>query len=59
MSRTRCPNCDSIISVDSPREGAVIECRACGVELEIIRKDPLEVDFTDDWQYDWEEEEEE
>jgi lysine biosynthesis protein LysW len=57
MSRTHCPNCNSMISVDKPREGIVIECPKCGVELEIIRKDPLEVDFTDDWQDDdWEEE---
>jgi lysine biosynthesis protein LysW len=56
MPKTRCPNCDSVISMNKPREGAVIICPHCGVELEVIRADPFAVDFTDDWQEDWEEE---
>lgn len=56
MSKTRCPNCDSLIRLNEPREGAVIVCPYCGVELEVIRADPFAVDFTDDWQEDWEEE---
>jgi lysine biosynthesis protein LysW len=54
MSKTRCPNCDSLIRSNEPREGAVIVCPYCGVELEVIRADPFAVDFTDDWQEDWE-----
>ncbi len=55
MPKTRCPNCDTVIKVDKPREGAVIDCPGCGVELEIISADPFEIDFTDDWQNEWEE----
>lgn len=40
MPKTRCPNCDSVISMNKPREGAVIICPHCGVELEVIRTDP-------------------
>jgi lysine biosynthesis protein LysW len=55
MSRTRCPNCDATIETGKPLEGALIECSACGVELEVVRKDPFAVDFLEDWQeYDWE-----
>jgi lysine biosynthesis protein LysW len=55
MARTRCPNCDAVITVAKPREGSVVSCDKCGVELEIVQKDPLEVDFLDDWQDDdWE-----
>ena len=53
MATTYCPNCDTIVSVDNPREGAMITCRECGVKLEITSADPFEVDFP------WEEEEEE
>jgi lysine biosynthesis protein LysW len=52
--KTRCPNCDSIIKVAKPCGGAVIACPRCGVELEIINADPFEVDFTEDWQNEWE-----
>ncbi len=61
MPKTRCPNCDSVINDPKPREGAIVVCHACGVELEVIKTDPFVVDFTDewqddDWEDDWEEE---
>lgn len=55
MPKTRCPNCDTDIKIEKPREGTMITCPGCGVELEVITADPLEVDFTDDWQNEWEE----
>ncbi len=57
MPKTRCPNCDTLIKVDKPHEGAMITCPGCGVELEIVGTDPFVVDFTEDWQEEWEEEE--
>ena len=55
MFRTRCPNCDGVIEVGKPREGAIIECPRCGVELEVVKKDPFVLDFLEDWQEDeWE-----
>ncbi len=50
MPKTYCPDCDAVISVDDPREGAMIKCPECDMELEIISTDPFVVDFTDDWQ---------
>ena len=50
MPKTHCPNCDSIIKANKLREGAILDCPECGVELEVISVDPFEVDFTDDWQ---------
>ncbi|MBL7064752.1 MAG: hypothetical protein ISS49_11200 [Anaerolineae bacterium] len=55
MPKTYCPNCDVVISVDNPCEGATVTCRECGVELEIISTNPFEVDFP----LDFEDEEEE
>ncbi len=52
VSKTRCLNCNSVVKVSKPRQGAVIICPACGVELEIVHADPLEVDFTENWQED-------
>jgi alpha-aminoadipate carrier protein LysW len=54
MPKTYCPECDAVISMDHPREGAMIKCPECGEELEIISTDPFEVDFPFD--EDWEDE---
>ena len=56
MPKAYCPECDAVISIDNPRDGAQIKCPECGVELEIVSSDPFEVDFTQDWQDKWEEE---
>ena len=52
MPKTSCPACDAIISVDHPRDGAMLKCPDCGEELEIISTNPFEVDFPLDWE-DW------
>jgi lysine biosynthesis protein LysW len=36
--------------VEEPRTSDLIVCPECGVELEIVGTDPLEVDFSEDWQ---------
>jgi lysine biosynthesis protein LysW len=63
MPKTYCPNCDAVVTVDRPRVGAMVRCRECDMELEVISTNPFEVDFPldygededDDWG--WEEEE--
>lgn len=56
-----CPDCDAPISRPSnARVGQFIECRECGVALEVISTKPFEVDYylgDDDWDYDEEEDE--
>jgi len=60
MPRTYCPECDAVINVDQPREGAVLECPQCNEELEIISTDPFDVDYPlddeDHWEDKWEDE---
>lgn len=55
MPKTYCPECDAIIGRDKPREGAMVTCRECGTELEIISTHPFEVDYPLD--YEWGDEE--
>ncbi|MDY6878521.1 MAG: hypothetical protein SWK90_20265 [Chloroflexota bacterium] len=45
MPKTCCPECDAVIRVDYPRDGARVKCPECGVELEVIEADPFEVDY--------------
>jgi len=49
MAKTRCPNCSATISIEKPREGAILHCPACGKELEVVSKDPFRVELTDEW----------
>ena len=45
---------------DNPREGAMIRCSECGMELEVISTDPFDVDFPlDEGEEEWEENEKE
>jgi lysine biosynthesis protein LysW len=62
MPKTYCPNCDAAVTVDKPRVGAMVRCRECDMELEVISINPFEVDFPldygEDLDEDWDEEEE-
>jgi alpha-aminoadipate carrier protein LysW len=49
-----CPECDTPISIDPDEveEGETVECDECGLELEIVSVDPLELAPVDDKGYD-------
>ncbi|NLE44860.1 MAG: hypothetical protein GX620_09080 [Chloroflexi bacterium] len=51
MAKTYCPECDAVITVDKPADGALITCPECGIDLEIVSAEPFEVDYPydDDW----------
>jgi len=40
-----CPECDSKISIKSPKLGKIIACRACDTKLEVVDLNPLELDW--------------
>lgn len=42
-----CPECDAMIDIeeDLVEEGQTIECPECGVELEVVSTDPVELDI--------------
>lgn len=49
-----CPECDNPISVDPDEveEGETVECEECGLELEVVSVDPLELAPVEDGGYD-------
>ena len=53
MSTTYCPNCDAAITVSQPRVGAMVTCRECETELEVISVSPFELDFPLEYDQDW------
>lgn len=40
-----CPECGSPVTVDTDEveEGETVQCEECGMELEVVSSDPLEV----------------
>jgi lysine biosynthesis protein LysW len=55
MPETYCPSCDATISIENPENGAMVVCRECHQELEIISTRPFEVDFPLDYDEDYDE----
>lgn len=49
-----CPECDNPIDVDADEveEGETVQCDECGVDLEIVSVDPVEVAVIDGDGYD-------
>jgi alpha-aminoadipate/glutamate carrier protein LysW len=49
-----CPECDNPIDVDADEveEGETVQCDECGVDLEIVSVDPVEVAVIDEAGYD-------
>jgi len=49
-----CPECDSPLDIDADDvdEGEVLQCDECGVDLEVVSSDPLELAPVDTEGYD-------
>lgn len=49
-----CPECDNPITIDSDEveEGETVQCEECGLELEVVSVDPLELAPIDEAGYD-------
>ncbi len=54
-----CPECEALIDVDEDEveEGELVSCPECGVELEVVNTNPLELDLAEDEEEELEEEE--
>ena len=52
-----CPECDNPldVDVDDVEEGEIIQCDECGIDLEVVSSDPLELAAVDEEGYDDEE----
>ena len=45
-----CPECEAVVDVDEDEieEGEVLSCPECGVDLEVVNTNPLELDLLDE-----------
>lgn len=49
-----CPECDSLIDIDEEEveEGETVTCDECGMELEVVSSEPLQLAAVDEEGYD-------
>ncbi len=49
-----CPECGAVVS-DSPsyEEGEIVDCEDCGIELEVVGVEPLELGLAPEEEEDW------
>lgn len=53
MPTTNCPECSEEVFVDAESEqGDTVSCDECGLELEIVGLDPIELDIYEESGYD-------
>lgn len=49
-----CPECDAEVDVpQDAMENELLSCADCGVELEIMRLDPIELELAPEVEEDW------
>ena len=55
MVNGNCPECNFQVSREGPREGEVLECGDCGVELEILQvaNGSIELEVAPNTEEDW------
>ena len=51
--QTECPECAAVITLENPERGEIVECSDCGVELEVISVEPLELAPAPEEEEDW------
>ncbi len=58
MPKANCPECHEEVFVDAECEqGDTVHCEECGVDLEVVGLDPVELDVADSGGFDDEDEE--
>ncbi|HEY3026511.1 MAG TPA: hypothetical protein VGJ55_10210 [Pyrinomonadaceae bacterium] len=59
MPTGTCPECDADVHVDTDADkGDVVSCDDCGIDLEVVGLDPVELDIMEEEDLDDDEEEE-
>ena len=54
ITMAECPECGAQIAEDTNyEEGEIIDCEDCGVELEVISDDPLDLALAPEEEEDW------
>lgn len=53
MSSSNCPECDAALGLANVVQGEIVVCPDCGVDLEVVGLEPLQVALAPMEQEDW------
>jgi alpha-aminoadipate carrier protein LysW len=53
MSSSNCPECDAALALANVVQGEIVVCPDCGVDLEVVGLEPLQVALAPMEQEDW------
>lgn len=54
MRESDCPECGAAISLgEDTIQGEILQCPDCGIELEVVSLDPLELELAPEEEEDW------
>lgn len=53
LIKSRCPECDAVLELDDPEVGEIVICPDCGVELEVVSLNPVELEVAPEVEEDW------
>ncbi len=60
MPTGTCPECEADVRVDTDADkGETVQCEECGMALEVVGLDPVELDIVEEEDYDEDEDEDE
>ena len=49
MPTGTCPECEADVHVDTDADkGEIVDCEECGIQLEVVGLDPVELDVVDE-----------
>lgn len=48
-----CPECAGQVTLQNPERGEIVECPDCGVELEVVSVEPLQLARAPEEEEDW------
>ena len=60
MPTGTCPECEAEVHIDTDTDKVeVVECEECGIQLEVVGLDPVELDVVEEEDYDEDDDEDE
>lgn len=51
--QTTCPECEADLTLNNPIVGEIVPCSECGVDLEVVALDPLQLELAPEVEEDW------
>lgn len=52
-ARSECPECFDEIRLEAVMQHEIVQCGACGVDLEVIELDPVALELAPEEEEDW------